>query len=378
MGLINKDMAKRLLLVGNANHYFNKKLYSLIQKQNRELIIDILNTGLLTNRNDSLPFDSVFENTYHSSKSILTKIRGVKGMYFDYLLQKQFLNLCSKHNYEFVHFQSIALWSHAVIRQIKAKVYITIWGSDFFRIKKKDKSKLLSIIDGADLITVATEEIKQELISTTMEHKDVRVIKFGLEVFDEIDLLSINSDKKLDKQINITVGYNRHPAQQHQLILTTIAAIKNIDFSRINFVLPFTYGPKNEAYRIELEKILKQMSADYIFLDDFMDSKQMAQTCLRSDIMIQLQTTDAFSGSMQEYLYAGNLIITGSWLPYKEMKDRNIYFREITEIDELRTVLPDVLNNLKEQLYLCVNNKKPLYNLSSWSSNFEKWNRLYV
>jgi hypothetical protein len=93
--------------------------------------------------------------------------------------------------------------------------------------------------------------------------------------------------------------------------------------------------------------------------------------------MLQLQITDQFSGSMQEHLFARNVVITGSWLPYDTLKEKGSYFIEIDKVEDLNDVLPDVINNFSTYEQRTTNNPGVITELSSWGKNIKQWAEMY-
>lgn len=59
---------------------------------------------------------------------------------------------------------------------------------------------------------------------------------------------------------------------------------------------------------------------------------------LSADVFILAIRTDAFSASMQEYLYAGACVLKGAWLGYPQLEDMGIElesFRDFADIPAL-------------------------------------------
>ena len=108
-----------------------------------------------------------------------------------------------------------------------------------------------------------------------------------------------------------------------------------------------------------------------------MNGSEIALIRKATDIMIQVQTTDQFSGSMQEHLYAQNVVITGSWLPYKAMKNEGIYFEEIRNIAEITDLLPEIIRNCSTYESKTHQNTEIISNLSRWENNIQAWSKLY-
>ena len=144
----------------------------------------------------------------------------------------------------------------------------------------------------------------------------------------------------------------------------------------IQLILPITYGgtPK---YKNQLLEKLKQLPFEYIFYDTFLTDEKVAQIRKASDIMIQLQLTDQFSGSMQEHLYSRNVVITGSWLPYETMKENGAWFIEIDKLEELYKVIPEIIKDFEKYELKTKNNPQVISELSSWDKNIYSWIDLY-
>ena len=50
-----------------------------------------------------------------------------------------------------------------------------------------------------------------------------------------------------------------------------------------------------------------------------------------------LTDSDAFSGTMIEYLYAGAQVITGTWLPFGKLRRAGIDFTEVEDVLDLNS-----------------------------------------
>jgi hypothetical protein len=134
-----------------------------------------------------------------------------------------------------------------------------------------------------------------------------------------------------------------------------------------------TYGDK--LYKESIKNILQKTSLDYIVLEDFLFEDNNAYIKLASDVMINMLQTDSFSGSMQEFLYANNLVITGSWLPYEVLDNEGIFYYKIDDIYELKDKLMVILSNLNKEN--AIKNQQIIYSLSSWEANIKEWMEVY-
>ena len=138
---------------------------------------------------------------------------------------------------------------------------------------------------------------------------------------------------------------------------------------RILFIFPMTNG-RDLIYKMEILKKLKNFSFQFKVFEDFMSDHQIA--CLRkaTDIMIQVQITDQFSGSMQEHLFESNLVITGKWLPYDTLIAHGIYFRRVDTVNDIGSELLSCLQELQAEKQKCSKNPEIIYSLSSWEREY--------
>ena len=137
-----------------------------------------------------------------------------------------------------------------------------------------------------------------------------------------------------------------------------------------------TYGATNE-YRNTVRKYVEQHSLRYKIFDRFMPDEEMAMLRRASDIMIQVQITDQFSGSMQEHLYSENVVITGDWLPYGTLDEKGIFMLKVSSVEEVGEKLVYALNNLDSLKEKCKKNPEIIWELSSWEKNIQSWIDMY-
>ena len=104
-----------------------------------------------------------------------------------------------------------------------------------------------------------------------------------------------------------------------------------------------------------------------------MTDRELALYRSAINIMIQVQSTDSFSGAMQEHLYAGSLVITGNWLPYSVLDDEHVEYIKVSEIQEIGE---EVSNNLKKTVDLN-KNKRAIAKFSKWNLTLQTWINLY-
>jgi hypothetical protein len=216
----------------------------------------------------------------------------------------------------------------------------------------------------------------------------IRVAKFTLDtvVFNEIELLKKNGitrevvKREMGWPINkcaIVVGHNANPHNNHMAIIQALSATKTKDFF---IVIPFTYGlapPEREAYKERLTLALKTQTAEYFFLEQYLNAIDVAKLRLASDITIHLPESDALSGSITEAMYAGSVVVTGAWLPYGPFKRAGLAFYEVEEANELPSLLDKLFNSFDSSItrhneQKVLQNFLPEATVLKWSEIFEE------
>lgn len=365
-------------MIGDGNHYFNKKLVERLKKYSPETIIDFF--SFFDVKNNALPYDNIVVANSNTIKvPFFFNFPGIKGIYINHKLSERLKNYIGSRDYTHFHIQSAHPsmgFAHKSLCKY-GKIILTIWGSDFYRSNKLKSFFQNKLYRAADTITFASSNVKKDFIEKIGLKKDYRIVRFGLDLLAEIDKQRKTYKKVNMGIVNITIGYNRHKAQQHLKVIDQLKNLEGEIKNKLHIILPFTYGPKDLKYRSSLEKILKINNFSYEFIDEFLSEFELSKLRLKTDIMIQTQTTDQFSGSMQEHLYAGNFVITGSWLKYDDMSDSGMKFEKIDNFEDLLILIPQLLKSTKFNINVKCN-KKVVRLLSSWESNIIKWYELYT
>jgi glycosyltransferase involved in cell wall biosynthesis len=261
----------------------------------------------------------------------------------------------------------------------KTRLVISTYGSDFYRASSKIRRRLRSIYAVADAISFTNEFTKKEFISFYNDFEaKTHLCRFGLKTLEYIDRNRYKSRKELQKHLSydsnktvVSCGYNATSAQQHFAIIDAIEKLEKELRDRCQFIFLLTYG--DAKYKERVKQRLESVEFSYRVLEEFLYEDDNAAVKLASDIMINVLQTDSFSGSMQEFLYAGNVVITGAWLPYGTFDDAGVFYLKIDSIDRLHDKLSYAIINREELAENSKKNKKIIANLSSWNENISSW-----
>jgi len=363
----------KILIIANSKAVFGKELKS-------ELINRGLDVSLLDFESLILYDKSNYESDRYSS--LFKKFKSVPklSMFFRMWYIKKVIQ---ENDFDVVNIH-MSRWFYMIILPwlAREKFIVTFYGSDFYRTSDFIKKIQTILYEKADAITFTNPLTKNSFLEYYKDFESKsNVCRFGLKT-----LYFIDKNRKIDKKslreslgynkekIVITCGYNSTKEQQHGKIIENILKLSPELLGKVQFIFPMTYG--NDLNRQKVKNILKQTNLDYIVLEEFLYGDDNANIKLASDIMINLLETDSFSGSMQEFLYANNIVITGSWLPYKVFDDTGVQYIKIDNIDELSFKLAELINS-DIKTYDTSKNQKIISELSLWDNAIKSWIDVY-
>ncbi len=362
----------KTLLIAHSSTVFGRETF----KKLKESGIDICMLDF-----ETLKFfdgDNNIEDSYAKSFEKYLKLPKIHMIFRMYFIGK-FLS-CNSFKAINIHFVYVF---YILIYTILAKhnLILTIYGSDFYRMNGFKRWIQKFLYKKAKTITFTNVLSQKSFIEYygAFEEK-LRVCRFGLETLDFIDSNRTKNVLEIKQILGysqtktiVSCGYNSTKAQQHEEIIKNILMLDPEIINKIQFIFPMTYGDK--FYKESIKNILSKTNIDYLVLEDFLYEDQNAYIKLASDIMINVLKTDSFSGSMQEFLYANNIVITGSWLPYDLFDKSGIVYYKVDSINQISTKLTEVVSELNKK------NTAPnipiIYGLSSWKNNIKSWVEVY-
>jgi len=301
------------------------------------------------------------------------------------ILKATLTSLSSDFDAVNIHFAEPIYRHLAPALRLRGKKLITsIWGSDLLRAGPSALRDLGHTMNASDIVTTNNPEILQKIVSYYPEMLTrARIVPFGLRSLDVIAALQQSesleeSRRKLNVpsgKLVVTCGYNAIPEQRHAMMIQAVARVSVAAKSRLFVLIPMTY-PDNKAYRDEIRKLIKATEIECRILDEKLTIQDVARLRIVSDYVVNVQTTDSLSASIQEHLFAGSSVIVGKWLPYGFLERMGISLRKIENVDEITDALE------KAALVADVRRVMPvyadeIYNYSSWSSNARRWLQLY-
>lgn len=257
------------------------------------------------------------------------------------------------------------------------KTILTFWGSDILRASPKQLEQMSSFINKADLITTDALCTQKAVLKQFTNVKKIETIYFGDNICEEIDKIidiaqSYRKEFSLsDNKIIVAIGYNARETQQHLKVLYEIGKMNSNELNNYQFLFQFSYCLEDSEYIKKVLDYAKEIKIDYIVIDNYLTSFELAKLRLSVDIFINSQTTDAFCNTVKEYLLAKTIILNPSWLRYEELDKWGLRVLEYKSFEELTSLLinyKELITNKELN-----NNSSIIKNYVGWDSCKKRW-----
>jgi len=393
-------MNKKILVLGLGQNNFLSFLYAALKKYDPTFTVSVPFYNEITSdsKNDTWMYNNeniVFKNTiisfllsiifclfsnhfYQTFFFILFVEKKIgKSFHFIYkqvIAKHFFIQNNNFQEFDTFHFHFL---QYSYLRELflvpkEKKIVCSFWGSDllrthdilnFYFVKKA--------LNRCTLITCQSQELKEIILSKYGRNLGFKIQIVTFPVYEKIyDLMDLNYDNKemikifkskfnySNDKINILIGHSGSRANNHLQIINSLANLKNK--SKIHLIINLNYAitaNEKESYKKELIDTLSALKFSSVILEKFFVNDELAISRLASDIFIHAPISDALSATMLELLYASNIVITGTWLPYKTYRKANLNYFEIYDFSELPEKLDLIIENFKIEKETASKNK---------------------
>jgi hypothetical protein len=315
---------------------------------------------------------------------LIGRIPKIRALWYKYRLRRA---VKSYGPYDVIHIHYVGSerlrYAMSAIRP-ETRLVVSFWGSDIYRQNLNHLLRLRKYLNVCTVITLATKRMLRtfrDVYGEQYEQK-IRPVLFGISTLETIDeTRKILNKQRIKEQLGIdpgslvvSVGYSRSEAQQHDKVLEVLSGMPETQLKKITFLLPLTYGNCSADYEGKLLALLDNIPSEKLLVRGFQTTEQIARLRLATDIYINAQTTDAFSASVQEYLYAGALLLNPVWLKYDELNDWNAYYQEYQQFSDLPNLIEKVIQNGLPDLQ---NNASIIMSKTSWEAVRQGWLDIY-
>lgn len=280
--------------------------------------------------------------------------------------------------------RDLALGSR-LARRFHARFVASFWGSDLMRASAGALRRMKPYLNRAHALSVHNER-NLSLIRQTYGDaiaQKTHLLYFGQTGFADIDAARQRYGRAEcrarfgipEDAFVICVGYSASSAQQQLMAIQALEALPPERLRRVTLVLQQTYGEDDPDYVARTREAAGRLPCQTVVLTRFLGAEESALLRLSADVFVQAIRTDAFSASMQEYLYAGACVLKGSWLVYPQLEEMRIALSSFGDQAELTALLARCL---KGELRGLSEPQRDLFpRLYSWDAVRESWLSLY-
>lgn len=374
---------KRLLLIGDPNSLYVQNYAMQLRKHyGAKLVMDIFATFAPKRDRKNMPYSSIYgqQNVTGGQSRFRQVLRPI--------LLRRFLKK-KRGWYDVAHvlycIQDLMIVKDS-LRSASSRLILTVFGSDFYQLPEWKRQWFGAVYRSADFVTSNNTRAMEEIGKVySLTPSKLRICRFGFNALDTLskfkDIARSVSRDRLNlpqEKVVVCIGYNYDPIQQHLAILRSIETDPALRAKKdlLFFLIPMTYGT-DPVYKEKLSATLAQFPFQHATIERFLSEEDNAHLRKAPDIMIQLQKSDSLSASTQEHMFADNVLITGSWLPYDDLREAGIHFLTVDEPGEIGRALALCIENLPDEKRKTVNNPEMIYRMSSWGANLPSWLRLY-
>lgn len=371
----------RILFIGSCSSFFLVPLAKALRAESPDIFLGVygLNkpAGEL-NAADKAPFDQVISPIQgklasskierlkavwslvkqHKEESALIKamlngklkafITQKETALIEISVQEQIASISENYDLVQVHYLKESNLN-LVTKVAPQRLLLSFWGSDLMQDEapqlSQKKKKLLEAcagisIHGADLAFVACVKYGWKL----KPKFSFALFPLNQAIFEGLDRYSQDDGKQFLNSFGgfdpskrlIAMGYNAHPRFQHKAIIEHISTLDDGLMAQLHFVFTFAYGSAEEEQK-EIITCLEKHQCTYTLIDRYLEDEEVALLRKACDVFMFLTDSDAFSGTMIEYLYAGAHVITGTWLPFGKLRRSGIEFTEVESVMDLNS-----------------------------------------
>lgn len=282
-------------------------------------------------------------------------------------------------------------WVVPLLRIKHQRVVGIAFGSDILRRKKKQDVLLELGLSRLDMVVATNENVLQAMLDDfpAMTKKEHGVVRFGLPVFEGIDSLLCRKVDAVSARISlgfspekklISVGYCASQGQR-QVDLVNFFDSEMQSFREYEFVVPIQYGSsdvKNEVLTLCKSLNEKYGKERFHVLVDFHEIEKAAMMRCATSILINHSLSDSFSGTVQEVVYAGGLVLAADHLPYKKMPGYGSAIRMYKDLESVAAVfrsgeISEWMDTARKNVD---HNRVRLRSVSSWEAVLPKWEKM--
>ncbi len=235
---------------------------------------------------------------------------------------------------------------------------LSAWGDDILKEPKQNIFKKMMIkysLERADLVIAWNENLVEEIKKMKVNIDNLIVAKDRKELDNcfQRDCKQGVEDFKKSLNINLdsTIILSPRNIQPIYRIDKIIESSEKIIKKNPNTTFIFLKGNENKKYFYQIESLLEnsKFKDNYLLIDRWLDSKEMAILFNISDIVVSIPKKDQFSECIEEAISCGTVPIIGDIQIYRQILEdkKNCLFVGGNNSDEIAKKINYCLENKK-------------------------------
>lgn len=299
--------------------------------------------------------DKLTEICFYNVSSVdWIKLRGLRVFATKYKQIRFFSKFSKNRKYDIINIHFANRYMSFVYKYLRAmsdNLVMIPWGSDILRRPKKNLEQLSYLYQKADYIAATPsspigrkilEEFKVNPEKVVGSFWGSDLVDFAIKNGNTISQEDAKDRFGLSDRYVITCGYNRQEAQRHKAIIEAIDQKREQLPENLTLLFPMTYGNMTYQgkYVEEVKDECKKRNLQAVFVTEFLSLEDLYKLRNATDMFIHVQTTDAFSGSVQEYILCNKKIVHGSWNKYEQLEDfKPLFYFPVDKLENLGEVI---------------------------------------
>jgi len=277
-------------------------------------------------------------------------------------------------------------WISPLLKRHFKRVVGLAYGSDILRRQKRLDRLLGRGMRYLDCVAATNTNVLDAILKDfpSVAGKERRVIRFGLTVFDVLEKVGTKSAEEARAQLGfladkplVCLGYSASSGQRQHDLISFFEEQTNL-LSHYQFIVPVQYGSPEVRGAVEqdCQRANQKLGYEAFYpLSEFHDPETSAIMRLATTVLINHSVSDAFSGTVQEVVYAGNLVFAGKHLPYENMPG---FGTAITPYADLTECVSALQANMLSQWQATARaelseTRRELRKTSSWDGVIDDW-----
>lgn len=270
----------------------------------------------------------------------------------------------------------------ALFPALTRKLVLSYWGSDLMRENSAVLGSITEIVSNSLGSTFDNGDLVRIHENLYPDYQKRSIIMLPLPILDDIERLDSEKQSeyicidgqtiKRDK-ILICIGYNGRRQQQHDMVLNQLKKMNEKIKSKISLLFPFTYSvDKYDTYIDDLKVQISESGIESYIFERLLSNEDLARLRIATDVFINAQTTDAFSGSVCEALYAGGILVNAKWLHYEELDKYNLEYIEYNEFKDIPPIVERIIKGF-DRNHKDLQNRVSIRKLRSIENCRQQW-----